>query len=651
MADSKREALLKRAKLLQQAQEVHAASQAPEEDTGINAEDAMGKLKTGMRAMDYDRATTGGPLLAKALEKITGKPITKPPYKDVLKLKADFPNSAEMFKQVGIPAGYSGSELSKKLADATDLGISSHPAEGMIQPGDPLDITIRGVGGALTDMATAPSTYLSAGTSAAVKYFKQAQKEIPLALNVANKVFNPIEAFMNWRGDKAYKRAFAELDAKAMNRGKSLMPSTVLQGERFSGNMGDARDTLEAVSRREADLQKALLKEQAAKGVTVDMEHVFQPAMEEAKKLDKMLSPEAHQLAKDIRARVSYMQRQTAEPAFWTQYHVDKATANGMSPEAARLLALEHAQPGGPYSYRPESWSKVADPASELDPLLGGPGTPRLPERGTTQIPSNLPGPREQVLGSGTSRRSTPPPRPGASGTFEHNPGAWEASGEGLPPPAADPEVLGTGTSRRAPPPGPRTYNGHVTPFSYGTYPVDKANEEKSFIDNLIKDSGFDQGPQAALGTREKESVANSFREAIPKEVAKVDLPAAKRLVRHNQMLSATDSSIQELVTNLARRRVENQSPLWPTGAELGIGAAMATAGGLGGGYPGAATGASLLLAKKLRDALRTTAGLTARGKWATKLGNTYGLIDSGVRHGWESPASVYEAMQDDENK
>ena len=148
-----------------------------------NTSTPMRYLKATARGVDYARATTTAPLLAMALDKLTGKHVYDE-AEDRAAMAGDkpYPSSAELFKRAGMPDGYSLSDAVKSpLAMTPGIG----PALGEIpalqyqpkgkgkwwQPekGGFFDPSIRGVLGGVTDAAIDPATYATFGGSQVAK--------------------------------------------------------------------------------------------------------------------------------------------------------------------------------------------------------------------------------------------------------------------------------------------------------------------------------------------------------------------------------------------------------------------------------------------------------------------------------------------------
>lgn len=155
-------------------------------------------LQKGLRGLDYDRALTGGPVLAKLLEKVSGKDVYREDEVEKARhFEADYPSSSELLER----AGYAPDSKTAKFL----LGLG-------------------------LDVATAPSTYASGGLSALSKLSKLGK-----AGEVAKAAVNPIQALSKAAGKSTWKSAFKSLDVEALKQGKKIMPSQVLMEGGVSG--------------------------------------------------------------------------------------------------------------------------------------------------------------------------------------------------------------------------------------------------------------------------------------------------------------------------------------------------------------------------------------------------------------------------------
>lgn len=163
---------------------------------------------------------------------------------------------------------------------------------------------------------------------------------------------------------------------------------------------------------------------------------------------------------------------------------------------------------------------------------------------------------------------------------------------------------------------------------------VSAANELKSKINQLIKDSGFAQSTDATLSTQAKKVISKDLAESVQKAVEKADPKKYAELQKLNELYKSTSGSVADKAEQISNKVQERRGPWGLTQVDLAL---LGLGGGAGyqqGGGEGAAMGA--LGAKFLGRGLMTTQGRTMRGAMANKLS---GLpVSTPLRRGvWES--------------
>jgi hypothetical protein len=157
--------------------------------------------------------------------------------------------------------------------------------------------------------------------------------------------------------------------------------------------------------------------------------------------------------------------------------------------------------------------------------------------------------------------------------------------------------------------------------------PVDVANEEKAFINNMIKSSGFAQGDEAALATQARKAVSGDLADSIKGSVKSADEELYNRLTKANDRYRSTNGDVQERLQSVANQVKNTRGPLGITKVD----AMLASFGLMGGGASGGASFAPLAI-KKSADALQSIEGRTARGRLNKSIGNSKGVIDAAAR-------------------
>jgi hypothetical protein len=202
---------------------------AAKESAPAPVEPTMGDR--AMQALNYVGGLGRGTVAA-GLEPLIGKDIVSP--EEIMTGKV--PGSAELMERAGVPAGWS-------LSTAIPAAFSE-PGQGGIEKGGMLDITARGFGGLVGDIALDPSTYVLP----MVKGAGMAAKGARVALNPLGEAVGLAGKQIAKTGTAAYKSAFEKADrALATRYGKGSI-ADILKSEKFVGNAEDALKKAEEIN-------------------------------------------------------------------------------------------------------------------------------------------------------------------------------------------------------------------------------------------------------------------------------------------------------------------------------------------------------------------------------------------------------------------
>lgn len=245
-------------------QALEAQAQGGEEDG--EAPEEEGLFTKGMRALDYERAVSGGPALAKALEAITGKDVYQ---------EGDLPSAASFEKD------YPSSEALLERAG--------------LKPQNPLLSGALGLG---LDIASTPSTWATGGLAAAPKVAAKLG-------NVGRAATNMTGLLSEYLGKKTWKSAFKALDSESIKKGEKLMPSSVLM------EAGVAAPTMRGVSAKMGgvlegldEARQQILDAATAAGGEIDVEKATLYARKLADEYEALGLPQTEAIAKAIREEV-----------------------------------------------------------------------------------------------------------------------------------------------------------------------------------------------------------------------------------------------------------------------------------------------------------------------------------------------------------
>jgi hypothetical protein len=149
--------------------------------------------------------------------------------------------------------------------------------------------------------------------------------------------------------------------------------------------------------------------------------------------------------------------------------------------------------------------------------------------------------------------------------------------------------------------------------------PVNMANREKSFLNQIIKDSGFAKDTDASIATKAQKAISSDLTAGIMEAVKAKDPQLARKLKLSNEVYSSTSPLIQEKIQQVANRVPERRGPLGLTQVDMML---------LGGALAGekmnlpelALPSLGAFALKKGAKALSTTELRTARGKLGTNI-------------------------------
>lgn len=143
-----------------------------------------------------------------------------------------------------------------------------------------------------------------------------------------------------------------------------------------------------------------------------------------------------------------------------------------------------------------------------------------------------------------------------------------------------------------------------------GVMRADEANQLKSQINKLIKESGFAQGTDAALSTQARKAIATDLSVGVKNSVKEVSPELKKELEKYNDLYSSTSEAIQKKMSKMGEAEKGFSVSPWDVG--------VMSAGALSGVMhnPTAAAWLVGLEGGKLgAQAARTTLGRTSRAK------------------------------------
>lgn len=217
---------------------------------------ALQALDIAGRTVDYPAGMVRG-AVAGGLEALTGKELVD--IKDVLEGRA--PESSQILEKLGVPEGYSLSDIIPSMYSETGKGIR-------LQKGGFLDPSARGASGLALDIATDPLTYLSFGTSAIAK---PGLKAISKGAETAGKTIYKSAPMI-----KALDKEAAKINKRFASEVTNL-PSNVLMNAGIAG-------TNEQIAKKSNDLLSTLLEKRNAilqtaddAGATIDVKKAMEP--------------------------------------------------------------------------------------------------------------------------------------------------------------------------------------------------------------------------------------------------------------------------------------------------------------------------------------------------------------------------------------
>lgn len=291
-----REERIARIQRIERIKEAEAAQGENEAQPVTPEEQGLGSkiLEGGLKALDYTRGITGGPLVAKALG------VEKPgEFEKAATFDAPYPNTAELLKRAEI------------LTDGS-------PRSGMY----------REAFGLVGDIATDPLTYLSLGTNLAAK----GGGKIVQALN---KALNPTAKLAEVAGKNTWKSAFKALDQEALKQGASVMPSKVLMDAGVAAPTAKGvREKMAQEAERLFDAREAVLADATKRGATVDPDTLVKPLEDLAAQYRALGIEEGHAAADALESQIKTLKRDMGPK-------VDMVTKQVIEPAASPIRATK----------------------------------------------------------------------------------------------------------------------------------------------------------------------------------------------------------------------------------------------------------------------------------------------------------------------
>jgi hypothetical protein len=253
------------------------------------------------KVLDYPRGAVTAPLIAKALERITGKKniLRGQEWRDAVNpLKPDtFPPADVLAERAGIPTGASASDVLPGLYSETGNEWLKFKKGGFLDP------TVRGAGGIAADAAIDPLTYATAGGAAGVRALSEggAAGRLANALKMAAKA--PSEAIRGV-GKSMYKGAFVPVEIMGERVGKKDIAETAYKygirgtGRQIQKQAGDVADRL--INHRDAILHAA-----DSHGPSVDLDLAMKEAQDSVDKMRLDKDPMERPIADAMQEKIN----------------------------------------------------------------------------------------------------------------------------------------------------------------------------------------------------------------------------------------------------------------------------------------------------------------------------------------------------------
>lgn len=172
---------------------------------------------------------------------------------------------------------------------------------------------------------------------------------------------------------------------------------------------------------------------------------------------------------------------------------------------------------------------------------------------------------------------------------------------------------------------------------SGGATSAAEANQLKSDLNGLIKDSGFAQGTEASLTNQSRRALSTDLGAGVRQSVGQVSPELGQELGKQWERYASTSPSVRDKLAQIAAQVQQKRGPFGFTAVD-----AMLLGGGVLGdktGYEGAGNSAlGALLLKKLHRGATSIEGRTLRGSVANRIGNAGGTVDTALRQGvWDN--------------
>lgn len=290
----------------------------------------------GLRGLDYERAATGGPALAKLLEYFSDKPVfNKEEYENALTFSGDYPTTSEMMKRAGYMDDWPN----------TRAGV--------------------GIAG---DILTTPSTWLTMGGAALAKKAPALAKGLMVTGKAVNPIATTVGAGIKNLGTSTWRAAFRPLDHAAEAAGKKLMPSQVLMENGVaSWRTRGLNDKMSKLADKLLTSRNQILEQGTAPGKSFDVERTFSEAQDYVDGLRKSHNPDIIKEAERLQAHLDEFKGKfkpipdqviPGQPA----QNVEKYT--GLVDENRRPISVNETIPGTPDRVIPGRPAAVLDPVA-----------------------------------------------------------------------------------------------------------------------------------------------------------------------------------------------------------------------------------------------------------------------------------------------
>lgn len=229
------------------------------------------------------------------------------------------PRIKDYLERSGVEAGTSWSDLAPGLYSETGDEWLKFKKGGTLDPNE------RDVAGFIGDVALDPLTYASGGASALAKL--KVSGKTGQAINVADKVLNPLKNISESQGKNLYKSAFKNVDKDLEHMGKSPISEPLLESG-FTGNMQQARKANLDLQKQAGKNIEGVIDTLSANGATGSMNNATKQALEITAEMRKSPHPQVRASADKLDDIIAgYLEKGEAVPVELLQKWGSEANA------------------------------------------------------------------------------------------------------------------------------------------------------------------------------------------------------------------------------------------------------------------------------------------------------------------------------------